>query len=197
MTDLFAKILFALTLSIAPGPVNLITLSTGLNHGARRALRFVFGATAGFTLLLLLIGLGAQAVAGPARMLFEELAVLGAGLIGYFGVMLLRSDGEQAMQEQPVPTMWQGAALQWLNPKAWGACLASVSLFDLQESAGALYGFVGMYFVACFVGVGSWALFGAQAERWLRSPVRRRWFNRGLGAILCGMAVIFGAQALR
>ncbi|MGR1581379.1 LysE family translocator [Thalassobius sp. S69A] len=197
MTDIFAKLVFALTLSVAPGPVNLITLSTGLNHGARSALGFVFGATAGFTLLLALIGLGAQAVADQAQAVFDVLAVLGAGLILYFGVGLLRSDGAQDAAAAPVPSAWQGAALQWLNPKAWGACLASVSLFDLQDSPGALWAFVAMYFVACFVGVGSWALFGAQAERWLNTAARRRVFNRILGSILCVMAALFLLQGLR
>ena len=108
VTDIFAKLVFALTLSVAPGPVNLITLSTGLNHGARSALGFVFGATAGFTLLLALIGLGAQAVANQAQAVFDVLAVLGAGLILYFGVGLLRSDGAQDAAAAPVPSAWQG-----------------------------------------------------------------------------------------
>jgi threonine/homoserine/homoserine lactone efflux protein len=58
MSVIFAMCLFSLSMSISPGPVNLITLSTGVNHGFKNAMPFVSGATLGFTLLLLMVGLG-------------------------------------------------------------------------------------------------------------------------------------------
>jgi len=49
---------FALASSITPGPVNIVALSAGAQFGLRASLRHVTGATLGFTLLLVLIGLG-------------------------------------------------------------------------------------------------------------------------------------------
>ena len=49
---------FALATSITPGPVNIVALSAGARYGLRASLRHVTGATVGFALLLLLIGLG-------------------------------------------------------------------------------------------------------------------------------------------
>ncbi len=49
---------FALAMSISPGPVNLVALSAGAQYGFRASLRHVVGATLGFILLLLLMGLG-------------------------------------------------------------------------------------------------------------------------------------------
>ena len=51
---------FALAASISPGPVNLVALSAGARYGLRASLRHVTGATLGFTLLLLAVGLGLQ-----------------------------------------------------------------------------------------------------------------------------------------
>ena len=53
---------FALASSISPGPVNIVALSSGAQFGLRVAMRHVSGATIGFTLLLLLIGLGLSEV---------------------------------------------------------------------------------------------------------------------------------------
>lgn len=190
MEQIFAMALFALTMSISPGPVNLITLSTGLNHGARSALGFVSGATIGFTLLLFLIGIGLSVVAERFGWVIDTLTILGAGLIIYFGYKLLTSDGDIEQGEQSKPNFWQGTALQFLNPKAWGACIAAVGLFDLDQSRSTLYFFVCLYCVICFLGIGSWALFGSQVERFLSTRKRRVLFNRVLGGTLIVLAAL-------
>lgn len=58
MSLLLSMAAFALASSISPGPVNLVALSAGAQFGLRPAMRHVTGATLGFTLLLLMIGLG-------------------------------------------------------------------------------------------------------------------------------------------
>ena len=99
-------VLFALTMSISPGPVNLITLSTGLNYGVRKAVGFASGATIAFTLLLLLIGLGLQVVADQMDTLLDMLAILGSALIIYFGYKLATSDGRLDATAHPIPSFW-------------------------------------------------------------------------------------------
>ncbi|MCO1335598.1 hypothetical protein MO867_14765 [Microbulbifer sp. OS29] len=49
---------FSLAMPITPGPVNMVIISSGVNHGFSRTLPFVSGATVGFTLLLSMIGFG-------------------------------------------------------------------------------------------------------------------------------------------
>lgn len=194
MNQIIAMALFALTMSISPGPVNLITLSTGINHGVRRAVGFVSGATIGFTLLLFLIGLGLQIIAEKAGPILDILTVLGVALIIYFGYKLSTSDGQIDVADQPVPNFWQGAALQWLNPKAWGACIAAVSLFNLDQSRADLNYFVAQYCVICFIGVGSWAVFGSQVAKWLDTTAKQKMFNRVLGITLIALALLLLVQ---
>lgn len=182
--------LFALTMSISPGPVNLVTLSAGLNHGVRSAMGFVSGATIGFTLLLFLIGIGLSAITERFGWVIDTLTFLGAGLIVYFGYKLLTSSGGIERGEHPKPNFWQGAALQWLNPKAWGACIAAAGLFELDQSRPTLYFFVCLYCFICFFGIGSWALFGSQVERFLSTPKRHQLFNQALGSVLIILAVL-------
>ena len=62
MSLLFAMFSFSLAMSISPGPVNMIILSSGVNYGVKKTIPYVSGATIGFTLLLLFTGLGFCAV---------------------------------------------------------------------------------------------------------------------------------------
>lgn len=188
MPHLSAMILFAATLSLAPGPVNVLTLSTGLNHGATRAMPFVTGATVSFTLLLLMVGLGLGSAAQAMGIYFNLISVLGAGLIAWFGVKLATSTGAIEAQAAPVPSFWHGAMLQILNPKAWGACIAAVAMFNLQDSRHDLLVFVVLYGVICFFGIGAWAVFGQNIRRFLNNARRLRLFNAGLGVTLIALA---------
>ncbi|RVU35926.1 LysE family translocator [Hwanghaeella grinnelliae] len=189
MPPIFAMCAFALTLSISPGPVNVLTLSTGLNHGARRALPFVSGATISFTLLLLAIGLGLGAVAESLGRAFDLLAIAGAGLIAWFGFKLATATGSLSTEEAPIPGFWRGVMLQVLNPKAWGACIAAIAIFELQEAPAHLAIFVCLYGVICFFGIGSWAFFGQQVKRFLITSNRLRVFNIALGLSLIVLAI--------
>lgn len=194
MEQVVAMALFAATMSISPGPVNLITLSTGLTHGARKALGFVTGATIGFTLLLFAIGIGLSLIAERFAYFVDVLTFLGAGLIIYFGYKLLTASGSMEHGQRAAPTLWQGAALQWLNPKAWGACIAAVGLFELDQSRSALYFYVALYCVICFFGIGSWAVFGSQLDRVLTTERQRGLFTKALGATLVLLAVFLLVQ---
>jgi len=52
---------FALAASISPGPVNLVCLSSGTRYPLSKGLMFVTGATLGFIVLFVAIGLGVYA----------------------------------------------------------------------------------------------------------------------------------------
>lgn len=120
---------FALAASISPGPVNVVALSSGVSHGLRATLRHVAGATLGFVLLLVLAGLGlAELLRGwPAAAALIRWA--GVAFLLWMGWTLWRSDGRSGggiadAEPPPAPSVLQGAAMQWLNPKAWVAALA-------------------------------------------------------------------------
>lgn len=188
--------LFAASLSLAPGPVNLIILSTALNHGVSAPLRFITGATVGFTALLILTGLGLSATQALPDGAVDVISCLGALVILYFGYGLLRAEGSLDTRQIPVPGFWQGAALQWMNPKAWIACLSGVALFNLQGKTLELMQFSALYFIVCFCGIGAWAVLGHNLTRLLNTARRRRMLNIGLGLCLMVLALSLSAPAL-
>jgi len=189
MSVILAMCLFSLSMSISPGPVNLITLSTGVNHGVRSAMPFVAGATVGFSILLLFIGLGVGQVAAENGELMAMLGYIGSGFICYMGYKIATSDGNIEIKRRNRPTFIHGAALQLLNPKAWIACLAGVSAFNLSASYEALMVFSTLYFIICYASVSSWAILGARISHLLTDERYLLMFNRVMGGTLVVVAI--------
>jgi len=196
MSNFFAMAAFSLAMSISPGPVNVITLAIGANGGIRKALPFVAGATIGFTLLLFLIGIGLGELAQRLPNLFNILNIISTVFICYLGYTIAISTGLSHADTEKLPDFKQGFLLQWLNPKAWAACLAGAALFNTSESTYLLFSFVTIYCVVCFFGIGSWAVLGQRAYIYINSPIKMQWFNRTLGGVLIVVALFMFAQHL-
>ena len=120
---------FSLSLSISPGPVNLTIVASGANHGFRRTLPFVTGATLGFVLLLAFVGFWFVRAIEAYPRFFDYLGMAGAAFIAHVGYRIATADPRLALEENGVPGFFQGVLLQWLNPKAWIACASGVALF--------------------------------------------------------------------
>lgn len=185
---------FALASSISPGPVNLVALSTGAQHGLRAGLRHVTGATLGFTLLLLLIGLGLNEVidrSGYGSSLMLALRWGGLSFLVYMAFELARSDGKLGRDaaRRTKPSYLYGAAMQWLNPKAWIASLAGMAAYASSGDLLLVWQFAAIYFVICYASLASWAWAGASLRHHLQEPRKLMYFNRTLAALLLLAAV--------
>jgi len=180
---------FALVMSITPGPVNLMTLYSGATNGVRRTIPFVFGATVGFTVLLLVIGLGVGKLISNIPYLEMILKGLGTIFLLYLAVKIFTDTGAIQQQNTSAPSLLSGALLQWLNPKAWAACVSGVALFTTSRDPMTLYVFSSIYFGVCLFAVGAWAVMGAQIQILLNTPNALRGFNRVMGSGLAAIAV--------
>ena len=128
-TLLLSMSAFALAASISPGPVNLTCLSSGARYPISRGLRFVTGATLGFIVLFLAIGLGLLAVMEQMPGFEKILTTAGIAFLLYLSYGLFRDDGVlDEAGTQSAPGFWAGALMQWLNPKAWLATASAVGV---------------------------------------------------------------------
>ncbi len=189
MSLIFAMCVYSFSMSVSPGPVNLITLSTGVSHGFRRALPFVAGASIGFALLLYLIGVGIYQLAENHQSMMAVLNVAGSLFIAYIGYKILVSEPHVDLKKHHIPSFYQGVILQWLNPKAWIASVAGISAFNLSTSHHWLLVFVTLYFMICFVCIAAWALLGTQLTTLLKTPRHIKLFNRAMGVSLILIAL--------
>lgn len=184
MSLLLAMFSFSLAMSISPGPVNMIIVSSGASYGVRRTFSFVSGATIGFTLLLLFIGLGFFKIIDLYPSFLQYLAIAGSLFIIYMGYLIASSKPELDIKEQNLPTFMQGCLLQWLNPKAWIACVAGVSLFSVPNSNQVFLTFALIYFLVCYLSLFCWSVLGDKVTILLNSEFRLKLFNKVMGALL-------------
>jgi len=190
MTVLLSMAAFALASSISPGPVNVVALSAGAQHGFNASMRHVTGATVGFTLLLLLIGLGLHELLAYFPNLIDIVKWAGIGFLLYMAYKLAVDDGKLGA-DKPTrgPSFAYGAAMQWLNPKAWLASLAGMGAYAADGDGRLVWQFTVVYFVVCYLSIASWAYAGTFLRRYLQEPKRVRLFNRAMATLLAASAM--------
>ncbi|PVZ87074.1 lysine transporter LysE [Serratia sp. S1B] len=185
MTIYFSMAAFALATSITPGPVNIVAFTNGAQVGFYASLRHVTGATVGFTLLLILVGLGLNQVLTWWPGLTAVILWAGVVFLLYMAYQLAVDSGQwQPDQGMKRPSYWYGAGLQWLNPKAWLAATAGMGAFVGDSNGERLWLFALIYFVICYVSVAMWAYAGTMLSRFLQRAQTVQYFNRLMALLL-------------
>ncbi|MDD1147650.1 LysE family translocator [Pseudomonas sp. TNT2022 ID357] len=189
MSVVFSMAAFALAASITPGPVNIVALGSGARFGFRASLRHVAGATLGFVLLLVLIGLGLHELLRQWPLLTQGIRLFGVAFLLYMAWKLARDDGRlDADAAARAPSAWYGALMQWLNPKAWLACVAGMGAFAADGDVGLVWLFAGLYLLICYLSIACWAYAGSCLRHYLSNPAQMRLFNRCMAALLAASA---------
>ncbi len=188
MTLFIAMCVFSLTMSISPGPVNMVIVSSGANHGFRRTIPFVSGATIGFTLLLIFVGFWLLQIVSAHPVFLMYLEIVGAAFIVYVGYKIAASSPEISVEKKRTPTFMEGFLLQWLNPKAWIACASGAALFSDPHTHATLLAFIAVYFLICYLSLAAWAVLGDRVSVLLKSRLRIRVFNLAMGGMLIATA---------
>jgi threonine/homoserine/homoserine lactone efflux protein len=180
---------FALAASISPGPVNIVALGSGARHGLRASIGHVAGATLGFCLLLVLVGLGVHELLLRWPLLGRLLHWGGVLFLLYMAWKLASDDGAlDTADTRHAPSAWHGAAMQWLSPKAWLAAVAGIGAYTGGEQQ-LLWQFTWIYGPICFLSVASWAWAGSVIRQYLGEPWRMRLLNRVLAGLLVASAL--------
>ena len=190
MSLIISMAAFALAASITPGPVNIVALSSGAQFGFRASLRHVAGATLGFVLLLVLMGLGLHEVLLLWPFLARVVQLAAVAFLLFMAWKLAVDEGRLNTEGTArAPSMFYGAVMQWLNPKAWLACVAGMGAFAANGEASLIWKFAAVYLVVCYVSVGCWAYAGTFLRHYLDNPKGMRLFNRVMALLLAASAV--------
>lgn len=145
MSQIIAMSIFSLVMSITPGPVTLIIVASGATYGIKKTIPFVSGATIGFILLLLTLGIGLMQFISAFPAFLKYMSIGGSGFILYMSYKIATSTPNLSSQSVKYPKFTEGFILQWLNPKAWLACISGISLFADEKSFSPLFFFVTLY----------------------------------------------------
>ncbi len=186
---------YAFVMSITPGPNNVMLTAAGANFGLRRTVPHLLGASCGFGVQVAGVcgGLGVLFIRWPP--LQTALKWVGAGYLLYLGWQLLRARAGPAAGGGKPLTFAEGAAFQFLNPKAWVISLTAATLF-LPPQPGEV---LGSGYVASIVTavnlpcITAWAVFGSSLGLVLSRPGARRTFNWVMAVALAATGVMMVA----
>ncbi len=187
-----ALLVLGTAMSFSPGPNTTLSTALAANYGLRRAMRFVCSVPVGWGILLTVCaaGVGGLIVAVPALRIAVK--VVGVGYLLWLAFKLSRSGSlAQADSARLQVTFWQGAALQFVNIKAWMFALAVVAGWvagrgdTLVRFAVVLPTMMFFAFTSNFV----YAAAGALLRDWLARGARLLWFNRVMALVLVATAV--------
>lgn len=123
-----ALLILATAMSFTPGPNNTLCTARGANHGLKRARPFVCAVPVGWGALLLVCALGQGALVVAVPFLRWTIKLVGVAYLLWLASRIVRSRQlSEADAASLNVTFWQGAALQFVNIKAWMLALAIVS----------------------------------------------------------------------
>ena len=182
-----ALLALATAMSFSPGPNTTLSTALAANRGLRVALRFVCAVPVGWGALLLLCsaGLGALIVAAP--MLRLAIKVVGIAYLLWLAYKLSQSAKlSEANATQLNVGFWQGAALQFVNIKAWLLALTIVAgwVAGRDDMLARLAVVVPVMLLFALASNFTYAAMGALLRGWLAQGARLLWFNRCMAAVL-------------
>lgn len=179
-------IAFAFVAGGTPGPNTMMLFASGVNFGFRRTLPHMFGIGVGFLALLLAIGFGLGTLLTAFPALYLVLKGMGAAYLVYIAWRIASSDTlpEARAGARPM-SFFEAAAFQWVNPKAWVMLVTAMGIYtDPQRYTDTVILIFIAFAIATIPCVAAWAGFGSALRSWLADPVRLKWFNITMAALL-------------
>lgn len=192
---------FALVASITPGPNNLMLMASGANFGFRRTLPHMLGVGLGFTLMIMIIGVGLAQVFDNYPFSYILLKVLSVLYMAFLAVKIATAapwrvaskSGSEKSGVKDLPSavrtgnpisFMQAVLFQWVNPKAWAMALTAISVYTPANTLASI-ALVALIFGAINLpSVSLWTVMGLQIRQWLTNPVSLRNFNISMAVLL-------------
>jgi threonine/homoserine/homoserine lactone efflux protein len=178
--------LFALVSSITPGPNNLMLMASGANFGFRRTIPHMLGVGIGFTLMIVLVGIGLVQIFDLYPISHQILKVVSVIYLFWLAWKIANAappEGDFASESTPI-TFIQAALFQWVNPKAWTMALTAITAYTPNQTLGSVIWVALVFGIVNLPSVSLWTVLGEQMARFLTSAARLRAFNWLMAALL-------------
>jgi threonine/homoserine/homoserine lactone efflux protein len=182
---LTALIGFALVSSLTPGPNNLMLMASGANFGFWRSLPHMLGIGIGFTVMIVLVGLGLIGLFEAFPVFYIILKVCSVAYLLWLAWKIANAAPPQKGEATGSPmTFIQAALFQWVNPKAWSMALTAITAYAPGQTVPSIL-IVALVFGAINLpSVSVWTVMGQQIRRILNKPRWLRAFNIGMAVLL-------------
>jgi threonine/homoserine/homoserine lactone efflux protein len=187
-TTLAALSAFALVSSITPGPNNMMLMASGANFGLRRTVPHALGVGVGFTLMIVLVGVGLMGLFDLFPILNTMLKVVSVAYLLWLAWKIANAaaPGEGESPRGKPMSFVQAMLFQWVNPKAWSMALSAIALYAPDRNFAAVLLVALIFGIINLPSTSLWAVMGQVLRGWLSSPARLKAFNWTMAALLVG-----------
>ena len=187
-TTFAALAAFALVSSITPGPNNMMLMASGANFGLRRTVPHALGVGFGFTLMIVLVGVGLMGLFDLFPVLNLILKIISVAYLLWLAWKIANAgapSGGDSARGRPM-SFGQAMLFQWVNPKAWSMALTAIALYAPDRNVAAVLLVAAIFGIINLPSTSLWAVMGVSLRGWLSSPARLRAFNWTMAALLVG-----------
>lgn len=177
---------FAFVSSITPGPNNLMLMASGANFGLRRTIPHMLGVGIGFTVMIVLVGIGLIGLFDAVPGSYTILKIVSVVYLLWLAWKIANAAApDTGGRSSGTPlTFLQAAAFQWVNPKAWTMALTAITVYAPDRSLGAIAIVAAIFGLINLPTVSTWTLIGQQMQRFLTDARRLQFFNWTMAALL-------------
>ena len=185
LNSLVGIAVFGFVTSVTPGPNNTYLLTSGMNFGTRKSLRYINGIMLGLIIMFSAMYLGVGALFTAYPIIQEVLKYVGFGYILFMAYQIVRSSFVHKHESVERVGFVRATAFQMVNPKAWIVVMSVVAAYVPAKSTfieGATI--LAIFLIATYPGAVIWAAFGELLADWLSKPTPRRIFNLSAAVLL-------------
>lgn len=178
--------IFALVSTITPGPNTLMLMASGANYGFRRSSPHVLGVGLGFTLMVILVGVGLIQLFDAYPVNYQILKLGSVSYLLYLSYRIATASSTMGSSDKSGKpfTFMEAALYQWVNPKSWTMALTAISVYSPSQSLGAIALVAAIFGVIALPSVSLWTVLGQNLRRMLGSHKRMRTFNITMALLL-------------
>ncbi len=186
-------VFFTFSMSITPGPNNIMVTASGANFGYIRTIPHLTGIWFGFTTLMILSALGLKQIFDLYPIMKTVLKLCGVSYMLFLAVKIMRSNNKIKEGKTAKPFSFiQAALFQIVNPKAVMMVITSMSVYTIK---GELFLTSSIYVILIFNLIGFpttslWTLFGTIIGKKLKNEKFLRIFNYSLGGLTASAALL-------
>jgi threonine/homoserine/homoserine lactone efflux protein len=178
--------IFAFVASITPGPNNIMLFSSGANYGFRRTIPHILGINLGFTLLIILTGVGLMQLFELFPAIHTALQIFSGAYLLYLAYKIASAGApsSNAGSESRPFSFIQAALFQWVNPKAWTMALTAISLHGSTGAIASCLFIAVIFMVINLPCICAWTVVGQKFNRIINNPRRLKVFNFSMAFLL-------------
>ncbi|QKF80640.1 LysE family translocator [Halarcobacter ebronensis] len=193
-TLLFSILTFTLTATTTPGPNNIMLLSSGLTFGYKKTTPHILGIVLGFTIMILLVGIGLGVAFEKFPFILKILKIVGILYLCWMAYKIATSTGNIKIKEEGKPfTFIQAALFQWVNPKAWIMSITAISIFvsSKQNNIEQVFVIALIFCISASISCNAWALGGVVLKRFIKNKNNIKLFNIVMAFLLITSIIPF------